>query len=158
MPWRLTENDRRLVDRIMREEGFREKPYNDHLGNPTIGYGTLLAMVTPGELEKVWKLPGNPRGGLTENQAQLLLKMRLRTAIEDCQRFAYWDSLTPERKRALVDMRYQLGSAGIRKFRKMHNALKAGKWEKAHTEALNSLWAQQTPNRAKRVAEDLRDG
>jgi lysozyme len=46
--------------------------------------------------------------------------------------------------------------AGVLKFKGMLEALKAGKREFAANEALDSLWARQTPERARRVAAQIR--
>ena len=53
-------------------------------------------------------------------------------------------------------MCYQMGLAGVLRFRKMIQALNRNDYGKAADEALDSLWAEQTPNRAKRVAEWIR--
>jgi lysozyme len=49
-----------------------------------------------------------------------------------------------------------MGVSGVLKFKGMLEALKAGKRELAANEALDSLWARQTPERARRVAEQIR--
>ena len=46
-----------LLENIKKNEGFRGEPYNDSLGKPTIGYGTLLP--------------------ISESEAEIILKSRL---------------------------------------------------------------------------------
>jgi len=65
-------------------------------------------------------------------------------------------SQPPDVRRALLNMAYQLGVSGLLNFSKMLTALQAGDREEAAREALDSLWAKQTPNRARRVALLLR--
>jgi lysozyme len=55
-------------------------------------------------------------------------------------------------------MAYQMGVDGVLKFKKMMIALQAENYEAAYKEALNSKWAQQTPERAQRVALLIRNG
>lgn len=57
---------------------------------------------------------------------------------------------------ALLNMCFQLGLSGLKQFRRMWAALDGKDYELAHAEALDSRWAKQTPNRAKRVANQLR--
>ena len=69
----------------------------------------------------------------------------------------YVDSPEPVR-RAIQNMRYQLGRGGLAGFRNMLAALAYGNYAEAAREALNSRWAQQTPARARRVAALIRKG
>ncbi len=62
------------------------------------------------------------------------------------------------RRAALVNMVFQLGLTGVLKFRKMIQYLKVGNYEAAADEGLDSKWARQTPNRARRVTEVIRTG
>ena len=59
----------------------------------------------------------------------------------------------------MESMCYQLGVTGFMGFKNMVAAIKAGDWNKAADEALDSKWARKdTPERAKRHAEVLRTG
>ena len=51
---------------------------------------------------------------------------------------------------------YQLGYDGGMKFEKMWKALEQNDYQTAAKEALDSNWAKQTPERANRFAEFLR--
>jgi lysozyme len=64
----------------------------------------------------------------------------------------WWRGLSETRQRALVVMCFQLGIGGLLGFKKMLSALKDERWKDAKREALDSLWARQTPARAKEVA------
>lgn len=61
-----------------------------------------------------------------------------------------------EVQRALGSMAYQLGPAGVMKFKRMLAALAAGDRETAADEALDSTWSRQTPARARRIAALIR--
>jgi lysozyme len=53
---------------------------------------------------------------------------------------------------------YQLGLTGVSQFQKMWMALSNGDFGLAAKEMLNSKWAKQTPNRAKRHVEQMERG
>ena len=53
-------------------------------------------------------------------------------------------------------MAFQLGIDGLLKFKNTLNLIEAGDYETASKEMLNSLWAKQTPERAKRLSEQIR--
>jgi lysozyme len=59
---------------------------------------------------------------------------------------------------ACINMAFQLGINGFLQFRMMRQALNRCNWLEARNEALDSLWARQTPNRARRVAEQILTG
>lgn len=118
---------------LKRQEGFRGEPYEDQNGNWTIGYGT--------------KLP------LTEVEATLLLASRL--AHKEANLRSMWKPYTkqPEHvKQALSLMAYQLGIKGELGFHKMFDCLERDDTSCAAREALDSRFAEQTPQRAKFVA------
>lgn len=66
--------------------------------------------------------------------------------------------LTGARQDAVINMGFQLGVEGFMKFVKLRDALVRCDWQRAYDEALKSHWAKQTPNRAKRVAGQIRTG
>jgi lysozyme len=53
-------------------------------------------------------------------------------------------------------MAYQMGVSGVLKFADMLAALERGERAAAATHALQSIWATQTPKRAKRIAALIR--
>ncbi len=55
-------------------------------------------------------------------------------------------------------MAFQLGTAGLLGFTNTLQLVQAGKYAEAGAAMLQSKWAQQTPNRAKRLAEQMRTG
>ena len=128
----------RLIESLKQEEGFRGIPYEDKLGIPTIGYGT--------------KLP------LSEEEAELLLKHRLdKKILELNEKEPFFLELPQKAQEVIANMAYQLGVGGVLKFKKMWAALKKGDYQKAADEMLDSKWArEQTPNRAKKLAEIMR--
>jgi lysozyme len=56
-------------------------------------------------------------------------------------------------QRVLVDMRFNLGGAGFRKFKKMIAAINANDFMTAALEMKNSRWSNQVGNRAKTLIQ-----
>ena len=152
----LTATDRVLQRRIKTEEGFRHEPYRDTRGILTIGWGSNMHHLPADELAEVWSLPNRKGLGITEEQAQVFMTADIRETLRFLAKYTWWETCSKGQQRAFADMAYQLGEARFRGFRKMLRACKRGDWAKASEEALDSLWATQTPNRARRVAKAIK--
>lgn len=132
----------KLQQKIWDEEGFRPNMYLDTLHVPTIGVGfNLETILMPKHVARVW---------LDSILCDLLSEL---SASHD-----WFIELNEARQIVIVDMCYQMGVAGMLKFKKMIDALKAEKWEVAANELMDSRYADQTQNRAMRNAEILRTG
>ncbi|MGR2462517.1 glycoside hydrolase family protein, partial [Salmonella enterica] len=66
--------------------------------------------------------------------------------------------LDDTRKMAIVNMTFQMGVGGVANFNTMLGYLALGQYDNAADAALDSLWARQTPSRARRVSEVMRNG
>lgn len=138
------------MNQLKADEGTKKAnglhvPFSDHLGYITIGYGILL--------------DDRKGGGLTEEEAEYLLMNRIQARLEALQdRIAFWDDLTENRQIAFLNMSYQLGVNGLLAFKKMMKAAAIGHWDRVYTEAMDSRWAKQTPERARRIALALKNG
>ena len=128
----------KVIEELKQDEGFEGMPYEDSLGIPTIGYGI--------------KLP------LSEEEAEILLKHRLdKKILEISEKEPFFLDLPETAQEIIANMAYQLGVGGVLRFKKMWEALKNRDYQKAADEMLDSNWArEQTPNRAKRLAEIMR--
>lgn len=135
---------------LMVEEGYREHPYHCSEGYPTIGHGQRIG----------------PKGALLD---QYQFQAPRRVAHEWMmwhinQLYGSTGELVLDldtgavRHAVLISMAYQMGVDGLGRFRRMLAALNDGDWELAAKEALDSKWAKQTPERARRHAEMLRTG
>jgi lysozyme len=132
-----------LIDRIMQEEGYSQFPYRCPTGKTTIGYGRNL-----------------DDKGVSPAEAEALFLNDIRECETDLKTIfpISPQSLTMNRWEALMDMRYNLGPRGFRRFKMFIQAVKDGHWGVAADECLDSLYAKQLPKRAGRNAELLRDG
>lgn len=130
---------------LEREEGWRDEPYYCSEDFPTVGFGFKLGpkhaplpeFVLPREAGEAWL-------------RSLVIKINDELALTPGANVA--------RRAILLSMAYQLGLNGCLGFHNMWRAIQAGDWERAAREALDSLWAAQTPERAARHAEVLRTG
>lgn len=132
----------RLRHDLLRDEGLRLKPYRDSVGKLTIGVGRNLDDL-----------------GITEREAMDLLANDIaRTEVELDRALPWWRDLTDGRQRALLNMAFNLGVPRLVGFRRMLAALAGGEYETAAVEALDSQWARQVGDRARRIADLLRRG
>ena len=131
----------KLQRMLERDEGIKDQPYFDSEGHLTIGIGHNLDEPLAGVLiEAIF------RHDLRRHTSELL------------QRWPFIEFFDDARKAALINMAFQMGVPRLATFRKMFAALEVHDWKLAHAEALDSKWALQTPERAKRVSEQLLTG
>jgi lysozyme len=132
----------RLVEMLRLHEGEKFFPYRCTEGFLTIGVGRNL-----------------DAKGIRPSESKFMLENDIRE-IDDRIYVAIpvFDSLTPNRQLVLMDMAFNLGMAGLLKFRKMLSALAAGEYTEASKQMLDSKWATQVGARAVRLAEMMRDG
>lgn len=135
----------RTIETLIAEEGFRASAYQDHLDFWTIGHGICI--------------DARKGCGITEAESRYLLTNRVSAATTGLRiKLPWFAGLDEARQSALVQMAYQLGLGGLLGFKNMLAAIQAGDYERAAQEALNSAWAKQTPARAYRVADMIRNG
>lgn len=139
----MTSAERAAVrELITRHESYRRHPYRCTAGKLTIGVGRNLDDV-----------------GIDAEEARYLLDRDIARCLDDLSTFPWFHGLDSIRQRALIDMRFQLGAAGLRGFKQMIAAIARGDYAAAAAAALDSKWAKlDTPARAAEVAAMLRTG
>jgi lysozyme len=134
-----------IREMIKRHEGCRLKAYKDSLGFKTIGYGHLMSI---GDKEEI-----------TNEEAEAMFEKDFQTALSNCRLFiAGFDALSENRRGVLVDMCFNLGLKGLLGFKNTLAMIKAGKFEEAATNMLNSKWASQVKTRAGELASIMKEG
>jgi lysozyme len=131
-----------LRKELIRHEGYRESPYEDSVGVLTIGVGHNL-QAKP----MCW--------------AALMVQLEhdIRDCIEDLDRnHPIWRRQTDKRQRVLINMCFNLGIAGLGKFRNMWTAIDAEDYDQAAVEMLDSRWAVQVGSRSQELAAWMRGG
>ena len=129
-----------LINKIKKHEGFRSTVYECTEGYETIGYGFAIKDLK-----------------LDEDIAELILIRKIADLVKRIKDTFPWTKDAPEEiQDVVVDMCYQLGVNGFSKFKKTIYLLETEQYEEASIEMLDSLWAKQTPNRAKELSEEVR--
>lgn len=141
-------------EQIKRHEGLRLSPYLDCCGatwrdctcavkgHLTIGYGH--------------NLDDKP---IPKEVADLLFESDYLDTESDLSRHLPWAADVNEPRRGvLLNMAYNLGAAGLVRFRRMLAALQATDYNLASVEMLDSQWAGQVGPRARELAEQMRSG
>ena len=140
-------NIERIIERVKQEEGFRPVAYWDRK-QWTYGYGCKApcegAVITQPEAEKLlWRHILVAVGGFVD------LFLGVPTPINEV------------RQECLVDMIFNLGEDGVRKFRNMVREIMdkdPDDWTEISQQATESLWYGQVGNRAKRIVFELKTG
>ena len=146
-----------IIQRLVLHEGVSLKCYICPAGYPTIGVGRNLK-TNPLTKEEL-RVCGDYMHGITKNAAFYLLRNDIARVVTECAKaFPFWANLDNERQYALLDMVFQLGVYGVKKFKKMLAAMGVGDFKEAAEQCLDSRYAQQTPNRAKRIAKTIECG
>lgn len=131
---------------LEREEGRVASAYQDHLGFWTIGVGRLI---------------DNRKGGrLTNDEIDMLLANDIQRFVDAMRDWPSWQRVKddPVRATALLSMCFQMGPVGLARFKTSLAAVANGAWATAAANLRNSLWAKQTPARAKRVIAMIETG
>jgi lysozyme len=89
------------------------------------------------------------------DEIELLLANDIADCVVDLSSYTFWPELSAIRKAALIDLRFCVGSAGFRAFKRMRAALEAKDYPLAAQELRNSKFALQTGRRAEELANML---
>ena len=128
-----------LIDEIKKHEGYKSTVYQCTEGYDTIGYGFAIK-----DLQ------------LSEEICDIILTEKLAKLQFDISNKFEWFDDSPELvKDVVTNMCFQLGLSGFCKFKQSIYYLETEQYEEASIECLDSLWAKQTPNRAKELSEQL---
>ena len=132
----------KLINQLKSDEGLRLKPYKCTEGFSTIGYGRNLET-----------------NGISENEAETMLVNDIYRVMQSLSDYGLLIDHTQPRRDVLINMAFQLGVNGLLKFKKMIRALDDRNYSLAAKEMLDSRWAkEQTPERAKRLAKQMKNG
>ena len=138
------------INRIKRHEGCRLRPYRDSLGFWTVGWGHKMESVSTCILSE----------GITQDDADHLLMVDIGIAERGVARLPVMvlNNCNDVRKGVLLEMIFQLGYAGVMKFKRMLRAIQNNDFERAANEMVFSLWHAQTPTRCQELSEIMRRG
>ncbi len=128
-------------EKIKAEEGVELKLYKCSGDKWTIGYGHNIE-----------------DRGISPAVADFILGEDIRIALDDVESLVDDFKALPDNiKLVLVDMSFQMGKPSLSCFKLMLKAIEVKAWDVAATELLDSLYARQTPARANRNADLMRN-
>lgn len=97
--------------------------------------------------------------GLRDSEIDLMLENDIAEAAGIARKlFPSFDRLSDARKAALVNLAFNLGEPRLAGFKRFREALEAQAWDQAEAELLDSRWAGQVGERAKRIAKAIKEG
>jgi len=117
---------------LMKDEGFRSKAYLDHLGVPTIGYGTRIDEID-----------------LDKEVAEAWLDAELDEKEDRLRQIDLYNGLSIIRKNVIRSMAYQMGVGGVKRFKKMWRAIEVGDFVEAGEQMRDSQWFRDPQTRAR---------
>jgi lysozyme len=124
------------------DEGKVKYAYKDSLGYWTIGVGHLIDK--------------DKGGGLSDDEIEYILNNDVKRKYSELTKELPWVlNLSEPRIGVLLNMSFQMGVSGLLKFKNTLEMVKQGKYEEASKGMMNSLWAKQTPNRAKKLSKQM---
>jgi len=127
--------------------------YPDTKGKPTLGAGIL---VDRNFLKNIGKKKLKVGDTVPKDIVESVGLTRWKNSIKEAKELL--PNLSEDQVLPLAEMVYQMGKPSVSKFPETLKLYKAGKFKEAANEALNSDWAKKdTPERAKRVAEKIRN-
>ena len=126
-----------LIDNIKISEGFRSRPYRCTENHLTIGYGFAIK-----------------DSELDEDICDMILERKVAKLVQRLEKnLPYLPSLPKDAQDVLIEMAYQMGVSGLLKFKKTLMYVESKDYKDASVEMLDSRWAKQTPNRAKKLSD-----
>tara|TARA_R100000773_G_C4218254_1_gene116744 strand:- start:579 stop:1019 length:441 start_codon:yes stop_codon:yes gene_type:complete len=142
----------KLVEELIKDEGYKYEIYLDHLGYPTFGVGHLVL-----ETDEEYGQPvGTP---VSEERILECLNNDIDIVCKELdQNMSWWSELDDTRQRVLANMAFNLGLPRLGKFKKFLAAVQEQDWENAAVEMMDSKWATQVGNRAVRLKEKMLNG
>lgn len=132
-----------LKSDLRRDEGIKKSVYQDSLGYWTIGVGRLV---------------DRRKGGrLSDEEIDFLLGNDIHNCLIDIQGEPWYLSCeTDDQRRALLNMRFQLGSYGLRTFKVFLSLMEQKKWAQAAEDLSHTAYAHQVPERSARIQALIR--
>ena len=136
------DNMRAIEELLIRHEGIRFKPYTDTVGKLSVGVGRNL-----------------DDKGISKEEAMYLLRNDIDESARDLANLIFngrfYEFPVPV-QHVLISMRFQLGRAGFRKFKKMIFAFQELDYEEAIVQMKASKWYGQVTKRADELIDMIR--
>jgi lysozyme len=130
-----------LLEAVKLSEGFRDKVYKCTESYDTIGYGFAIKDLV-----------------MDEDIAEIILRRKLDKLIDKANnKFNFLKKMPHQIQDVIYEMCYQMGISGVSKFKKTLLYLENREFKMASKEMLDSRWARQTPNRANKLSNIVKE-
>lgn len=146
--------DSKIIPILNYEEGYKESPYLDTLGYPTVAGGIRIGPKGASLSNYTFRVPRT----VGDAWKQVIVDQKANEMSQRPSIAAAMNACNPPRRDVLISMAYQMGVDGLAGFKNTLKLIADGNFTAAADGMLNSLWAKQTPNRAKRHADVMRTG
>jgi lysozyme len=127
-------------------EGVKYVSYNDSRGLPTAGIGHLLRTNEISKYPVPTPVPSDQVSAWFQSDAPVSITGAQRLLGIDC-----WGNLSDIRKRACADLCYNMGEAGLGKFKNFLASMKANDFNAAGAALRDSAWFKQVGQRGPRI-------
>ena len=135
----------KLMQELILDEGYKYEIYLDHLGYPTMGVGHLI-------LESDEEHGKEVGTAISEQRIMECLNADIDIVCNELDRgMPWWRGLSDDHMRVMANMCFNLGYPRLSKFKKFLAAMQDEDWETAAEEMMDSKWATQVGDRAKRL-------
>ena len=133
-----------LKEMIAKHEGYEPRVYKCTNGYDTIGYGFAIKDLY-----------------MSKEVANLILDRKIRDILDRIKGNEDWDEWFLDKPKnvqeVLINMIFQIGFTGVRKFKKTIQYIKDNNFLLASEEMLDSKWARSdSPNRAKELSDIIK--
>lgn len=158
-------DDATIIQRLMLNEGMRNKAYYDTEGKLTIGIGRNLDD-NPLTQEEICYIGHNARSkAITNEQACYLCRNNIASVKADLDKYLpWWRDLNIDRQFVMIDLCFNLGignekkKTGLLGFQRTLSSIAQGYYMKAADQLMQSKYARQVGIRARRNAYSLKTG
>ena len=145
-------NKDKLIEELIKDEGYKYEIYLDHLGYPTFGVGHLVLEKD----EEHGKPVGTP---VSEERILECLSKDIDIVCDELDmKDPWWRNLDDNRQRVMANMCFNLGHPRLSNFKKFIGAMQISDWETAAIEMMDSKWAGQVGDRAVRLRDRVLQG
>ncbi|UBB12364.1 glycoside hydrolase family protein [Pantoea eucrina] len=146
--------DSKIIPILNVEEGYKETPYLDTRGYPTVAGGIRIGPKGASLSNYTFRVPRT----VGDVWKQVIVDQKVNEMNQRPAIAAALAACNPPRRDILISMAYQMGTDGLSGFKNTLKLIADGNFSAAADGMLNSLWAKQTRNRALRHADVMKTG
>jgi lysozyme len=139
----------KLQKELAEDEGCKYEIYLDHIGYKTFGIGHLCKATDPENDMDVGT-------EVSKERVDECFEADIKMTIEDCNiLYSNFNDIPEEAQLILANMMFNLGRPRLSRFLNLKAAVDSEDWMEASVQMMDSKWAKQVPNRAKRLCERM---